>query len=337
MRLLETHPLVRSALFLAGSLLALLLVAGTVSAQPPAGHDEPLGPDGQFSRRGEAPTTRAPETVDLETAPRVHWIAESGGLWSDPANWRDGRLPTADDVAVLDAPGDYIVELDVDAPVAAVWLGGDSEDASPTLHLPHHSLKILAPSRVSPTAALHLDGGIVTGPGDLTVEGFLRWTGGSMSGSGTTRVTSSGRVEIDGPERKFLSLRNLESSGEMTWSGSGDWVVTFRSAVRNLAGGHMSVDAQALFDVYGPPGPTFDNAGTYRRTGAGRTAYEAPFTNGGTVEIEAGVLELQAGYSQTGGTTRVADGAEIVSPRSFDILAGTVEGEGSHPEVQSGP
>lgn len=305
-------------MFLAGSLLALLLAAGAISAQPPAGHsghsEEPLGPDGDFSRRGERPPPRPDETVDLESAPRIHWIAESGGLWSDPANWRGGAVPTAQDVAVVDAPGTYVVELDVDAPVAALRLGDDDGEASPSLHLRRFSLKILAESRIAPKATLHLNGGIVTGPGDLHIDGTLRWTGGSMSGSGVARVSPSGRVDVAGDERKFLSLRNLESSGDLTWSGRGDWVVTFRSTVRNAAEGRMAVDADARFDVYGPPGPTFENAGTFRRFGSGRTVFEAPFHNTGKVEVEAGVLELLTSYSDAQGTTDVAEGAEIVTP-----------------------
>jgi len=324
---------VRGGLFFAGALLALLLAASVASAQPPEPHEGPakdLGPHGDFARGGEKGGPKT-EPLDLTDARRVEWIGAEGGTWHDAASWSGGEVPGDTDIAVLGLPGSYEVVVDADAIVGGLEM--TAEDGGPTLAVRGPTLKIRGASRVGPGAVLHLDGGIVTGPGDLEVAGRLWWRAGSMSGAATTRITSSGRLTVEGDRRKVLSLRALENLGTAEWSGTGEWVLTFDAPVRNLAGGSFSVGAEALLDVYGPPGPVFENAGRLRKTGPGTVAFEAPLTNSGEVVVEEGTLELLAGYAQTGGATSVAAGAAIRSPEGFDIEGGTVSGEGSFPHL----
>lgn len=327
----------RAGLLFFVALLALLLAASVVSAQPPHGHagksqdPEDLGPHGDFARRGEKGSQEAMEAADLENAPRVAWANPQGGVWSDPANWSGGALPGENDVVVIATAGDYEVELDTDAIVGALELGG--EEGTRKLVLPRSTLKIRGASRVGAGGVLHLDGGIVTGPGDLEVEGRLLWTRGSVSGTGVLRVAPSGRLSVEGPERKVLGLRALENAGKLEWSGTGEWVLTFQAPVRNLAGGELVLAADALWDVYGPPGSVFENAGTVHKTGSGTVTFEPPFRNSGEVRVDEGALELLAGFAQSGGATEVAAGAAIRSPGGFEIEGGTVSGEGEFPRL----
>jgi hypothetical protein len=340
----------RSALWLSGALVTLLAVAGTVSAQPPeqgtqpehGGHghyrhggppgqegEPPLGNDGQFSREGERPRHATPQPLDLTDAPRVRW---AGGLgsWHDGERWDGGKPPGDAEVAVL-GPG-AVVTLDADAEIGGFELAAQTEDSEgATLRLPSSSLKIRGASRVAEGATLELSGGILTGPGDLDVDGTLRWLGGSMSGTGRLRVGEDGRMELTGADRKVLSLRSLDNAGHLTWSGKGSWVVTFHSKITNLPSGHLRIDSPALLDVYGPPGPTLENRGELVRAGAGTTTFETPFTNAGSVVVEEGTLALLDAFVQTGGTTRVAAGAAIESPREIEVLGGTLVGEGHFP------
>lgn len=39
----------------------------------------------------------------------VHWANPAGGAWTTPANWSPAQVPTAQDTAVIDAPGSYLV------------------------------------------------------------------------------------------------------------------------------------------------------------------------------------------------------------------------------------
>jgi len=325
-----------------GSLLALILAASLASAQPPenpherphdrprVGSDEDVGPHGDFAREGD-PRPPAPPPLDLTGATEVAWSNPEGGVWSDPANWSGGKLPGEDEVAVIGLPGTYEVLLDADAIVGGVRLAGG--EGCRTLALQRYSLKIRGHSRVAANDVLHLDGGIVTGSGDLDVEGHVLWTAGSMSGAGTLRIASSGRLTLEGNPRKVLSLRTLENAGHAEWRDAGSWVLTFDAAVRNLAGGELTLASSGLLDVYGPPGPMLENAGLLRKTTAAELMIEPTFRNSGRVVVEEGSLELLAGYVQTGGATEVAAGAAIRSPEGFDIEGGTVEGDGSFPQL----
>lgn len=325
---------VRGGLLFVGSLLALMLAAGLASAQPPdpppGEPAEDRGPHGDFARRGEQ-GERPGESLDLSDARRIEWINPRGGLWSDPANWSGGTLPAEDEVAVIRLPGTYEVLLDADAIVGGMRLEG--EEGSRTLALRRFSLKIRGASRVAANDVLHLDGGIVTGSGDLDVEGHVLWSAGSMSGAGTLRIAPKGRLTLEGDPRKVLSLRTLENSGHAEWRGAGSWVLTFDASVRNLEGGELTLASSGLLDVYGPPGPELENAGLLRKVTATELVIEPFFRNTGRVLVEAGTLELLAGYVQTGGATEVAAGAALRSPKGFDIEGGTVGGEGSFPRL----
>jgi len=330
-------PLRGSLLFLL-ALLALLLAAGLASAQPPHGHSgktehrEDLGPHGDFARRGEEGSREAMKPADLENAPRVSWTNPDGGSWSEPANWSGGAVPGEGDVAVLDLEGTYTVTLEEDAIIAALVMAAG--EGTRTLLTERPTIKIRGASRVGPGQVFHLDGGILTGPGDLEVEGTLRWSAGSMSGTGTARIAPSGRLTIEGPERKVLSLRSLENAGEAEWRDTGNWVLTFSATVRNAPSGRFVLAADALLDLYGPEGPSFINAGRLRKVSGGTLASEVPFTNAGRVEVEEGVLELLAGarYLQTGGVTSVAAGASLRSHEELQIEGGTLGGEGAYPQ-----
>jgi hypothetical protein len=324
---------VRGGLLWLGSLLALVLAANLASAQPPehpAGEPRERAADSNFARRGKLSAPPA-EPFDITDARRVEWGNPRGGVWSDPANWNGGELPGEDEVAVLDMPGTYEVLVDADAIIGALRLEGG--EGSRTVIVRRSSLKIRGASRVAANDVLHLDGGILTGSGDLEIAGHLRWSAGSMSGAGTTRIAPSGRLTLEGARRKVLSLRVLENAGHAEWRGTGAWVVTFDSVVRNLADGELTISATGLLDLYGPPGPLLENAGLLRKTTVAAITVEPPFRNRGRVVVEKGSLELLAGYVQTGGTTVVAAGAAIRSPAGFDIEGGTVEGEGSFPQL----
>lgn len=323
---------VRGGLVFLVSLLALLLAASLVSAQPPdkppAKPSQDPGVHGGFSRHGE-PGRSSEKPFDPTGARRVTWIDPQGGSWNEPSKWSGGALPGEDEVAVIALEGTYEVTLDADAVVGGLELGGETGVRTLVLH--RHTLKIRGASHVGDRGVLHLDGGIVTGPGDLEIAGRLQWSAGSMSGTGTLRIAPSGHLSLEGAQRKVLSLRPLENAGKAEWSGTGEWVLTFDAPVRNLEGGEWVLAADALLDVYGPPGPVFENAGTLRKRTSGTVTFEPPLRNTGRVEVEQGALELTAGFAQTAGATEVVAGAAIRAPGGFDIAGGTVSGKGSYP------
>jgi hypothetical protein len=71
----------------------------------------------------------------------------------------------------------------------------------------------------------------------------------------------------------------------------------------------------------------FNNTGTYQKTGAGTTTITIPFTNSGTVDIEAGTLRFTGfDYTQTAGLTKV--NAFLTAPNVL-IEGGMLSGTGA--------
>jgi hypothetical protein len=327
----------RPVLALAGALLAALTLAfaAAAGAQPPPHADDAFahgrhghGGHGAHGHHGPSAARHQPQPVDLSQAPVHRWIAAEGGSWQDATHWSTGEVPGSDDHAILDLPGTYTVTLEGDATVAGLTLTASSSDGGPTLHLARHSLVIRGLGRVGAGAALHLDGGIVTGDGDLEVEGTLRWTGGTLSGAGGVRIAPLGHLEITGEARKYLALRRLENRGRAVWRGEGPLVLTFESVFANRDGGQLDLESDAFFDVYGPAGPRFENDGLLRKLASGTSTFETSFTNRGTVEVHGGTLLLLEGYQQTAGRTHLFEG-ELSSPKTVSIEGGAFRWDGS--------
>lgn len=240
----------------------------------------------------------APEPVDVDAAPRVTWTNAEGGSWSDAGNWSGGTVPGVNDHAVIDLAGTYTVVVDADTRVTALSLGAAS--GTQTLAIPRDALALRGPATIGPRGVVELAGGRITGDGDLVVQGEMEWSGGAMSGRGKARVEAGGRLAIVGDERKVLSLRHVENSGTMVWSGAGNLVVTFAAQIVNREGASFEISSGALLDVYGPAGPSVTNAGTLRVTSELIPRFETPLVNTGTLELERGGLHLLDGYSGDG-------------------------------------
>jgi hypothetical protein len=108
-----------------------------------------------------------------------------------------------------------------------------------------------------------LSSGTLQGSSTLTATVNLTWTGGGMSGSGTTRVVSGANLTINGPSSKTLDSRTLENGGFATWTG-GDIVggTGGPGTVHNLAGGSFSatgnLSGNLVNDGQLNPGGTFN-------------------------------------------------------------------------------
>ena len=114
----------------------------------------------------------------------------------------------------------------------------------------------------------------------------------------------------------------------------------------NLAGAtFLDESSGTVFGASGSSGQ-FNNAGAYIRTAPGSIDFGVPFNNSGSVVVQAGDLELDAGatnsgeividsgatlgagsYTQTAGSTTL-DGA-AVNGGSFDVIAGSLGGSGT--------
>ena len=183
--------------------------------------------------------------------------------------------------------------------------------------------------------------GTLTGSDTVTVSGITAWTGGNMSGNGTT--VASGGLQLganDGNSHyEVLDTRTLDNAGAATWVGSsGDFYQLNGSVLNNQTG--ASLDIQNDLPWYSDTtATTFNNAGTLTESaGTGTTTIYAAFNNSGSVDVQSGTLSLQCGGTQSGsfsisvGATLGLDGSSTAFTMSSTASvsgAGTAEFGGS--------
>jgi hypothetical protein len=177
---------------------------------------------------------------------------------------------------------------------------------------------------IVPTS-LALSGGILTGTDTITAGGPFTWTGGSMSGKGTTLIPAGGTLNLSGPSPKLLDTRTLENGGTTIWSG-GDIFLNNQATFKNLAGGIFSVQADQTMGSNSLLPGIFSNEGSFEKSaGSGTTTIATLFNNHGRVDVRTGVLRLSGGGAG-GGIFSVAGGATLDFTGGIHNLAGgTVE------------
>ena len=246
-----------------------------------------------------------------------------------------------------------------------VWMGSVTFTDEGSVRISDGTVSVEAGAAVTVTN-ITLTGGMIAGPGDVTVTSLLDWTSGGMQGTGATNIPAGGTLRIAGSFIKVLSGRTLNNEGHATWSGTGDIISSTGNAVfNNRPGATFEVRADAAFSwsLFNNR-PVFNNQGTLIRTGnAQQTSFvRVEFNNTGSVIVEAGRLALsgggrsrgtftvrpealldffggeytfEAGTELTdtgpvqlrGGTVSVADGVAVLA-HNFDLSGGTLSGAG---------
>jgi hypothetical protein len=111
---------------------------------------------------------------------------------------------------------------------------------------------------------LDLINGTLGGPGAVTINSLMNWSGGTMSGSGRTIIPVGATLNAAISSSAGLNARTLENGGTVLWMGAAN--IGFVSAViTNRAGALFHAQgAGGLAFVSGPN--RFDNAGTFRKS-----------------------------------------------------------------------
>ena len=151
---------------------------------------------------------------------------------------------------------------------------------------------------------LDLITGTLGGPGAVTINSLMNWSGGTMSGGGRTMISAGATLNAALPSGGSLNARTLENGGTVLWTGAGN-IGFVNAVITNRAG--------ALFHAQGGGGMTFvsgpnrfDNAGTVRKSVNPGTleivdfVRSGSFNNFGTVEIQTGTLLCNASFTNHG-------------------------------------
>ena len=173
--------------------------------------------------------------------------------------------------------------------------------------------------------------GTLQGTAVLNVSGLLDWTGGVMSGSGTTNA--NGALAVSSAASKVFS-RTLNVNSGATWTGTGNLVYGIGPVLSIASGATFDIQTDADLDFTGGAAfVTINNAGTFQKSaGAGTTQIGvtgATFNNTGTVQGLTGTLTFSSSYTQTSGVTRLNGGAITKVGATMNISGGTLEGAGA--------
>jgi hypothetical protein len=173
---------------------------------------------------------------------------------------------------------------------------------------------------------LNITNGTVGGTNLVTVLGPMNWLAGSIGGSNAI-VANGGLTIASGVFGVSLTGRSLVNAAVGKWLGD---------TITIGAGGVFSNAANGTFDS------TFDgtvlnnggtnliaNAGLFRKTGGtSSTVISVPFNNSGTLEVDTGTINfLGQLYMQTAGTTFLK-GGNLANSQPFQLLGGTLRGNG---------
>ncbi|HEX7469457.1 MAG TPA: putative Ig domain-containing protein, partial [Verrucomicrobiae bacterium] len=256
------------------------------------------------------------------------WIGGTGN-WNAAANWSPAQVPTAADNAFITNNGTDTVTVPAGttATAGSVSVGGAS--GTQTLSIDRATLTLNNASVVNANG--HLDflvaQSVLTGAGDLTVNGTLNWVNGTISGAGVLSIGGGGLLAIG--SGGVTLARTLKNGGTTTWAG-GNLTASTGATINNLAGGTFDITADGHLN--GSATTPISNLGLIRQTaGTVSTIVTAPFTNSGTLEVRAATLSLNLGGTQTGSisnapgaTLQFGGGSHVLAAGSFVIGAGAV-------------
>lgn len=239
----------------------------------------------------------------------VYWDGGAGnGLWNTGTNWSNDAVPTAADDVTIDFAGNYTVTLTgAAASVNSLTVGAPS--GTQTLAVSTGLTIASASSFAANTVYNQATGGALSGAGNVTFNGQLNWSGGSMSGGGQTIVAAGATMGITG---SVQLVRTLQNAGTATWSGG---TITFNAGTFDNTGTFTASSALPLSATSSLGPNAFNNAGSFVKQGAGTASFQAgtgtvPFNNAGTVDVQAGTLGIDGGGTQSGDFT-VAAGATL--------------------------
>jgi fibronectin-binding autotransporter adhesin len=167
---------------------------------------------------------------------------------------------------------------------------------------------------------LKLEGGVISGSGNLNVSGTLEWDGGGFSGSGTTTIALSAVASIPNAGVSIDQSRTLVNAGTVN-----------QSAGLN-AGSGTSIQNSGTWTFLADVGlgnvPTITNTGTFRKTGGTGTSIlevgGGTMTSSGTIEAHSGTLLLSVSLTNSG-TLSVDVGATLAFTNfTYTIQSGTM-------------
>ncbi|MFQ3664953.1 MAG: choice-of-anchor D domain-containing protein [Sphingomonadaceae bacterium] len=270
----------------------------------------------------------------------VIWAPNSDGFWDISANWSPG-LPEALDDVIIDVGGPTVRTITFRTNIVTVNSLASKENLFVTggeLTI-SNSYTNTAESRISggtlrlngtsTMAAFTQSSGTLTGSGVLTVTGAATYGGSAtQTGSGSTihtgAVSFNPTVTINLDEGRLLEFRGGATTGTSWLSVNVDFQSPKNGGTLRNAVGSTFLDQTASFTQFSSSwgGGSFENLGTYRKTGTSTTGINVAFTNAGVVQVEAGTFRVQGALTGASGSTLSGGTWVAVGPGLIDFETG---------------
>ncbi len=259
------------------------------------------------------------------------WTGPGEGTWQTAADWSAEHVPTSSDVACIGSGKTVKVTTGTDQSgvvqgEGALAISGGSLELTNSLA-----------EEASRIHSLMLEGGTLTGAATLNVSAAFSWTGGTMSGAGSTVLESgvtSGSINPGVGNVVSLTKRTLTNNGTLTWSTGS---VEGRSNAEIDNGGTLNANADVSGAFWSSHGLLnsdgsnvwLENTGTVRKTaGTEFTQIQFQIDNEGTVEATTGQIILSGGSHSGGSATGswvASEGASLsFNGGTYSLGAGVV-------------
>lgn len=256
----------------------------------------------------------------------VTWNVDADGFWDVGTNWNPG-LPGVPDDVVIDVGGPTVRTITYRTNTVTVNSIVSQENFAVTggFLSVRNGYTNTQETRISGSGVLelriggpsflttfHQAGGFLAGNGLVTITGAATYGAGNSTQANTGTTLHLGHVTLANNAGLFPEDgRTIEFRGGVT-AGT-DFRIdldllspTTANLVRNAAGSTFTdnnTGNNAQFSS-GFGGGLLDNAGMYRKVGAGTTSINTvTFTNSGTVQVEAGQFRIRGTLTGATGTT----------------------------------
>ena len=298
------------------------------------------------------PTAAPPDIGAYQHVIDVYWLGGSGD-WDTASNWSTGSVPGPDNNVFISGSGITVTHsLAVADSVSGITCYTATSDGGPlianTLSLSSGTLSIVDTpfTTASSITVLTISGGTAdfssgaaisigtltesagTLTGSDTVTGAMLWTGGTISGTGTTDVANTGTLTMSGSGSLNLDGA-LENDGTGSWTGN--WTMSMDGGTLTNDGTLTADSGQSLY-VQGVGGVNdFVNNGTFIQQGGGTTYFtgSTSISGPGTVEFGAGTVHDAGTYNVTGttlidGGTADFSGSGAAQTNNLTLSSGTL-------------
>ena len=190
------------------------------------------------------------------------------------------------------------------------------------------TLIVNVPVAMATGLTLTVDGTIANAQ-NLTIPNTFILNSGTVTGAGTFTTPATSTTTLSGLPKTLGAGLAWNSLGLVNWT-AGDFVLTDAGSVFTVGAGAPSIfninTGSSNDDMMGSG--TIVNNGTLNKISGVNTVFNVAFTNTGTVDVQAGVLDYNFGNNQTAGITQLTGGS-LDSAGNININGGLLQGSGN--------